>query len=270
MKKFLNVLAAEAGKILLKYFRTDLTIEYKSRTNPVTRADRESEQKIKSLIRKRFPNDRFICEESCPLPAKIDDKKRYWIVDPLDGTVNFTHGFGTFCVSIAVMENRQITAGVVSNPFTGEIFFAEKGKGTFRNGKKTYVSRIAKMPESLLVTGFPYYTYKNPKNVFALFNRFAVRAQGIRRLGSAALDLCYAAEGIFEGFWEENLGPWDVAAGSLIVKEAGGTVTDFSGGEDYIFGGNIVASNSKIHKNMLKIIDAAGQQARAGEKCFSG
>ncbi len=254
MKTFLSEVAAESGKILLKYFRTDLKIEFKSRSNPVTRADRESENKIKSLIRKKFPRDRFVCEESCPQPEKIDAGKRYWIVDPLDGTVNFTHGFGTFCVSIAAMENGEITAGVVSNPHTGEIFFAEKGKGSFRNGKKILVSPNPKMQEALLVTGFPYYTYKNPKNVFALFNKFATRAQGIRRLGSAALDLCYVAEGIFGGFWEENLGPWDVAAGALVVTEAGGTVTDYSGRKNYIFGRNIVASNSKIHKNMLKII----------------
>lgn len=254
MENFLNRLVAESGKILLKYFNKRIKIDYKGRTNPVTRADRESEQKIKHIIKKKFPADKFICEESCPLPDKIESASRYWIIDPLDGTVNFTHGFRTFCVSIGLMENRAITAGIVFNPFTGEKFTAIKGKGAFRNGKRIYASKISDMPKSLLVTGFPYYTYKNPKKIFKLFNRFAVNAQGIRRIGSAAMDLCHVAEGVFEGFWEENLGSWDVAAGSLIVEEAGGTVTDFSGGGKWLFGKNIVASNSKIHKKMLKII----------------
>jgi len=254
MEVFLNRLATESGKILLKYFGTNIRIDYKGRTNPVTRADRESERIIKKAIEEKFPNDKLICEESCPVPEAMDTRNRYWIIDPLDGTVNFTHGFRTFCVSIAVMENKEITAGIIFNPFTKERFFARKGKGAFKNGKRIFVSDISDMSKSLLVTGFPYHTYKNPKNIFRLFNRFATRVQGIRRLGSAAMDLCYTGEGIFEGFWEENLGSWDVAAGVLIVKEAGGTVTDFSGGENYLFGKNIVASNSKIHKNMLKII----------------
>jgi myo-inositol-1(or 4)-monophosphatase len=256
MKLFLDELAGISGRVLLKYFRKNVKIEFKGKTNPVTQADKESEQALKEKIARRFPNDRFICEESCPLPGEIDKNSRYWIIDPLDGTVNFMHGLGIFCVSIAVMENGEVSSGIVYNPHTGEKYYAGKGKGAFRNGKRVSVSKINGLEKSLLVTGFPYYTYKNPKHIFDLFQRLSVKAQGMRRIGSAALDLCLVASGAFEGFWEENLGPWDVAAGSLIVKEAGGRVTDYSGGNDYIFGRKIVAANPAIHPKILKVIRA--------------
>ncbi|OQA90862.1 MAG: Inositol-1-monophosphatase [Elusimicrobia bacterium ADurb.Bin231] len=255
MKKFLTELSGISGKILIKHFRSKLNIRFKGKTDPVTEADRNSENALKKIISRKFPNDLFICEESCPSPSRIDNDKRYWIIDPLDGTVNYTHGFGTFCVSIAVMLHGEITHGIVYNPYSKEMFYAEKGKGAYKNGKKISVSKTRTIRKSLLVTGFPYYTHKNPKNVFQLFNTFAVTAQGVRRLGSAALDLCYVADGNFEGFWEENLGPWDVAAGSLIVKEAGGNVSDFNNGNNYIFGKHIIASNPYLHKQMFNIIN---------------
>lgn len=256
MKNILIKLATSAGKILERYFyRSNINIEYKSKNNPVTQADKESEEVIKEIILKNFHNDKIICEESCPnTQNKLDNNFRYWIIDPLDGTVNFTHKLPIFCVSIAIIENNEIKEGVVYNPISKDLYYAKKGFGAYKNNKKIFVSKIKNLYNSLLVTGFPYYTHKNPKRVFKLFNKFATTAQAIRRLGSAALDLCMVAEGIFEGFWEENLQAWDVAAGSLIVKEAGGKITDYYGKDNYLFGKTIVASNNKVHKQMLKII----------------
>lgn len=256
MKNILIKMVKTAGKILEHYFKLpNLNIEYKSKNNPVTQADKESEEAIKEIILKNFPNDKIICEESCPnTQDSLDVNFRYWIIDPLDGTVNFTHKLPIFSISIAVMENNEVKEAVVYNPITKDIYYAKRGGGAYKNNKKILVSQIKNLYKSLLVTGFPYYTHKNPKRVFKLFNKFATTAQAIRRLGSAALDLCMVAEGIFEGFWEENLQVWDVAAGSLIVKEAGGKVTDYYGKDNYLFGKTIVASNGKIHKQMLKII----------------
>ncbi len=254
MKKFLYLLVKSAGKILLKYFNSNnLNVEYKSKNNPVTIADKETEYLLKNLILKKFPNDKFICEESCSTKVEINPSKRYWIIDPLDGTVNFTKGLNIFCTSIALMENNDIKYAIVYNPYTEELFYAQKNFGSFKNDKQIFVSKEKKLKNSLLVTGFPYYTHKNPKQVFDIFNKFSISAQGIRRLGSAAMDMCYVAQGVFDGFWEENLQPWDVAAGFLIVKEAGGKVTDYFGKNNFLFGKQLIASNNKIHSQMLKI-----------------
>lgn len=255
MKKFLIKIVETAGKILEKYFYSqNLKITYKSKNNPVTQADKESEERIKELISKKFPNDKFICEESCPTVDMLDKNTRYWVIDPLDGTVNFSHKLPIFCISIGIIEQNEVVEGIVYNPITKDLYYAKKGHGAYKNNKKILASKIKNLYNALLATGFPYYTHTNPKNVFILFNKFATKAQAIRRLGSAALDLCMVAEGIFDGFWEENLQVWDVAAGSLILKEAGGKVTDFSGGGNYLFGKTVVASNGKIHNQMLKLI----------------
>ncbi|MEN3013794.1 MAG: inositol monophosphatase family protein [Endomicrobiia bacterium] len=256
MKEFLIKIVKTSGEILKKYFYCkNIPIEFKSKNNPVTKADKESENTIKNIILKNFPNDKIICEESCPmLEEEINPEIRYWIIDPLDGTVNFTHKLPIFCISVAIMQNKEITEGIIYNPITEDFYYAKKGKGAYKNNKKILVSKVKNLYNSLLVTGFPYYTHKNPKRLFKLFNKFAITAQAVRRLGSAALDLCMVAEGIFDGFWEENLQVWDVAAGSLIVQEAGGKITDYTGGKNYLFGKTIVASNKKIHNQMIKII----------------
>ncbi|MCX7941082.1 MAG: inositol monophosphatase family protein [Elusimicrobiota bacterium] len=258
MKNLLVQLVKKAGQVLLQYFNSqkEITVSFKSKNNPVTIADKKSEEIIKNTILKKFPADKIICEETCPTIDKLQNNIRYWVIDPLDGTVNFTHKLPIFCISIGIIENNEIIEGIVYNPATEDLYYAKKGCGAFKNNKKILVSKIKNLYNSLLVTGFPYYTHKNPKRVFKLFNKFATTAQAVRRLGSAALDLCMVAEGIFEGFWEENLQIWDVAAGSLIVKEAGGKVTDYYGKENYLFGKTIVASNGKVHKQMLKIINS--------------
>lgn len=255
MKNFLEQLVKKSGETLEYYFNSkNLSIEYKSKNNPVTQADKEAEKVIIETIKSKFPQDEIICEESCPVINEIKKDKRYWIIDPLDGTVNFAHKLPIFCISIGILEKNNIVEGIVYNPITKDLYYAKKGFGAYKNNKKILVSKIKNLYNSLLVTGFPYYTHKNPKRVFKLFNKFAITAQAVRRLGSAALDLCMVAEGIFEGFWEENLQVWDVAAGSLIVKEAGGKISDYSGGKNYLFGKTIIASNKKVHNQMLEII----------------
>lgn len=249
-------LTKRGGEVLLKYFgkMSELGIKYKSKNNPVTKADKETETLLKNIILGKYPQDKFICEESCSFKKSFSSKDRYWIIDPLDGTVNYTHRLPLFCVSIAVVEDGIIKYASVYNPYSKEFFFAKKGCGATKNDRVIKVSKTTSLSNSLLVTGFPYYTYKNPKDVFDLFQKFSLKSQAVRRLGSAALDMCYVAEGIFDGFWEENLEVWDVAAASLIVEEAGGKVTDFFGKDDYLFGRTIIATNGRLHRQMVDVI----------------
>ncbi|MFA5858143.1 MAG: inositol monophosphatase family protein [Elusimicrobiota bacterium] len=261
MKQFMHSLAVSAGKILLKYFRTNVGVNYKSKNNPVTIADKQSEEKMMSMIRTKFPGDRFICEETCAVNGieKPDSKSRYWIIDPLDGTVNFTHGVPIFTVSIALMEKQKLKYAMLYTPVNGDTYYAEKGKGAEKNGKRIHVSTRKNLADGLLGTGFPYTLFlKDPKQVLKLFDAFIVKGQGMRRLGSAALDLGYVAEGLFEGFWEHGLQPWDCAAGALMIEEAGGKVTDYRGGDNYLFGERIVGSNGFVHKKMIDIIRKSG------------
>ncbi|MEW6041508.1 MAG: inositol monophosphatase family protein, partial [Elusimicrobiota bacterium] len=183
-----------------------------------------------------------------------DDSFLYWSIDPLDGTVNFIHGLNQFCVSIGLMRASEPVVGVIFNPATGQLFYAVKNQGAFLNGKRIFVSKIRSIEKSLLVTGFPYAILKRQKRVTKVLKNFLIEGEGVRRLGSAALDMAYIASGIFDGFWEEGLNPWDITAGIVIVNEAGGRVTDYSGGSDFIFGKTIVCSNGLIHSRMLKLL----------------
>lgn len=247
----------ESGKILKKYFllpRRQVGTEYKGDRNPVTIADKKSENKIIGILRKNFPKVDFLCEESCP-SASDGNNGLVWVLDPLDGTVNFLHKLPLFNISLALCKGRDVLLGIVYNPISEEFFCAVKGRGAYLNGKKIRVSGIKDIKHSLVVTGFPYSrAVALQKRLIKNFKNFYLQAEGVRRLGSAAGDLCCVACGRFEGFWEEELNPWDVAAGSIILKEAGGKVSDFTGGSNYLFGRRIVASNSKIHKKMLAII----------------
>ncbi|MDD5687282.1 MAG: inositol monophosphatase family protein [Elusimicrobia bacterium] len=243
-----------SSEILKKYFLGGFKVNYKSERNPVTTADKKSEKLIISLLKKEFPEVEFLCEESCNKKKK-NHNGLLWILDPIDGTVNFMHGLPIFSISIALYNGNDALFGIVYNPVSKEFFHAIKGKGAYLNGKKINVSKTKDLKHSLIVTGFPYSNYmKNQGKLIKIFGKFNEQAEGVRRLGSAALDLCYVACGRFEGFWEEGLKPWDVAAGALIVKEAGGNVSDFSGNGGYLFGGSLFASNSKIHKKALEII----------------
>ncbi|MCX7703848.1 MAG: inositol monophosphatase [Planctomycetota bacterium] len=253
--------AKEAGEILLKRFGNlkSSDIDYKGRWNVVTTVDTEVERLIVKRIEKEFPNDGILAEENA---RKRTDAERVWLVDPLDGTVNYAHGLPFFCVSIAVAKGWKMEAGVVYSPCTDELFYAERGGGAFLNKRRINVSSTSDFSKSLLATGFAYVRNETEHNNLANFNRLNLKVEGIRRLGSAAIDLCYVAAGRFDGFWELFLSPWDVAAGSLIVEEAGGIVTDIAGGDDYLFGFNIVAGNEKIHDELRRNLEPFPERFR--------
>jgi len=223
-------------------------IETKSIHNFVTYVDKTAEERLVEKLQALLPEAGFIVEENT-----IDKKGReyQWVVDPLDGTTNFIHGVPVFSISIALIHHDKVLLGVVFEINHDECFWAIKGGGAFMNGEPIKVSEAATVHESLLATGFPYYDYSRLSQYMDLFTWCLRNSHGVRRLGSAAVDLAYVACGRFDGFFEYSLSPWDVAAGSLLVKEAGGKVTDFSGGSNHIFGREIIATNPKIFKELL-------------------
>jgi myo-inositol-1(or 4)-monophosphatase len=243
--------AEKAGQFLLEGLNQKKTISYKGQVDLVTAYDKKSEEIIFEELSRHFPDFSFMAEEV----INRDNKSDYcWVVDPLDGTTNFAHGLPIFCVSVALTFRGEVVAGVVFDPTRQEMFMAGQGGGAFLNGRPIRVSRTEELDKSLLATGFPYDVRTSPNNNLDHFSRFAVRAQAVRRCGSAALDLCYVACGRFDGFWEMKLKPWDLAAGSLIVREAGGITTDFQGQPFTLRHSDIVASNGLIHKEMLDVI----------------
>jgi myo-inositol-1(or 4)-monophosphatase len=243
----MQAMAREAGSLLMEYFRQHVKIEYKGDVDLVTVADRKSEALILERIRGKFPTHDVMGEEG----TRIETGSEYkWYVDPLDGTTNFAHGYPVFCVSLAVERRGQRVAGVIYDPTRDEMFAGELGSGARLNGKAIHVSATAKLGECLVATGFPSHKrHKNPNIYF--YHQITLRTHGVRRAGSAALDLCNVASRRFDGFWEFNLNPWDTAAGVLIVEEAGGKVTDFSGGAFQIASRETVASNGLVHDALL-------------------
>lgn len=247
------VLAAKrAGRILKEGLQQEITVSYKGALDIVTNVDTRSEKAIVALISRHFPDHRILAEEGSGRESRSPYQ---WIVDPLDGTTNFSHRFPFFCVSIALEVKGRVRLGVIYDPVRRELFTAEKGKGAFLNGRPIQTSSVKRLNESLLVTGFAYDIQTDPKNNFNHFINFTLKAQAVRRTGSAALDLCYVAAGRFDGFWEMKLRPWDTAAGSLILAEAGGSVTDFSGGPYSIYDAEILATNRTIHKEMVEVLN---------------
>jgi myo-inositol-1(or 4)-monophosphatase len=246
-------IAKEAGEIVRNGFGKKLKIEYKSNeTNLVTEIDKASEKYITDFIKKNYPGHDILAEES---GENKSGSEYLWVVDPLDGTTNFAHGLPIFSVSIGLQRNGKTIMGVVYDVMQDITYFAEEGSGSYANSERLKVSLNDKVNHSVLVTGFPYNIYDNPENALEKFSALTKRARAIRRLGSAALDLCYVAKGVFDGFWELYLHPWDICAGMLIVEEAGGTVTDFNGSEIDIYAKRILASNKAIHKNLMEIIN---------------
>ena len=241
-------IAREAGRLLMKYFEQRVNIEYKGEADLVTEADRASEKLILERIRQQWPGHDVVGEEG----ARIETGSDYrWYVDPLDGTTNFAHGFPVFCVSLALTFQGRRKAGVLYDPTRDELFAAEAGRGAFLNGRKIAVSKVTQLRQCLVATGFPSHKrHKNP-NIF-FYHQLTLHTHGVRRAGSAALDLACVACGRFDGFWEFNLNAWDTAAGILIVEEAGGKVTDFSGGPVGITDRNVVASNGLVHSDLLR------------------
>lgn len=243
--------AKKAGQILKKGLEGKVTISYKGDRNLVTNIDHLSEEAVVALITQRFPDHQILAEEG---HDRTEPSPFRWIIDPLDGTTNYSHRFPFFCVSIGVEIKGKVHLGVVFDPLRNELFFAERGKGAFLNEKPIGVSSVARVRKSLLVTGFAYDIRTDPINNFNHFINFSMKAQGVRRTGSAALDLCYVASGRFDGFWERKLHPWDTAAGSLLLTEAGGKLSDFAGKPFSIYDSELLASNGKIHREMIDVL----------------
>ena len=243
----MRAIARDAGALLMEYFRQNIKIEYKGEADLVTAADRESEKLIRQRIGKVWPEHDVLGEEE----GLRDTGSQYrWYVDPLDGTTNFAHGFPVFCVSMALQYRDTMIAGLCYDPTRDELFAAERGKGASLNDVPIRVSKVRRLAESLLGTGFPSHKrHRNPNIHF--YHQITLRTHGLRRAGSAALDLCSVACGRFDGFWEFNLNPWDTAAGVLIVEEAGGKVTDFSGGRFQLDSLETLASNGLIHEALV-------------------
>jgi myo-inositol-1(or 4)-monophosphatase len=257
MKDILEVAveaARKAGGILRENIRGARKITYKGDINLVTEMDTRSERSIVETLLSAFPDHGIVAEEE----TTISSSSGYtWIIDPLDGTTNYAHGYPCFSVSIALAQKDDIIAGAVYDPMRDELFTARKGQGAHLNGERITVSRVDALIKSLLATGFPYDRKTSERNNMDYFYGLLMAAQEVRRDGSAALDLCSVASGRFDGFWELKLKAWDVAAGSIIVREAGGMVSDLSGNPFDIHAGEILASNGRIHDQMTTVLSEA-------------
>ncbi|MGD1994456.1 MAG: inositol monophosphatase family protein [Anaerolineae bacterium] len=251
----------EAGALVRAHFGRIRHVEFKGAVDPVTEADTGAERLILARLRADFPEHRILAEESgggewdAPGPP-------IWLVDPLDGTNNFAHDFPHVGISLALVKGREPLVGVIYDPLRDELFAAAAGLGTEMNGESTRVSEIPSLADAFLATGFPYDRRTAADNNVQRLDHFLRRSQGVRRAGAATLDLAYVACGRFDGFWEIRLNPWDVAAGVLLVREAGGRATDFDGGLDCLSGDAIVASNGRIHDEMLRVIHEGADAPR--------
>jgi myo-inositol-1(or 4)-monophosphatase len=250
--------AQEAGKILCEEMDRPPTIAYKGDFDLVTQADRRSEAMIVSRLQKHFPDHAVAAEEGT---GKDTASEYRWHVDPLDGTTNFAHGYPCFCVSLALARGKELLLGVIYNPVYNELFAGARGEGATFNGRKIHCSKIDALKNSLLCTGFPNHNRQSNPN-FHYYWDFTLRSHGVRRDGSAALDLAYVAMGRFDSFWEFGLNPWDTAAGVVLVEEAGGKVTDMQGRPYDLGGPTILASNGLVHEEMINVAaEVSGQTA---------
>ncbi len=246
--------ATKAGAAeLTRFFNSSFEVHNKEGINNlVTEADHAAEKAIFEVIRASFPEHYILSEESGEL---MQDSSYKWIIDPIDGTVNFANGIPICCVSIAVEKDGQMILGAVYNPVMNEFFFAERGQGAYLNDKRIYVSEQSELIKACMVTGFPYTYLDMPNGPLQVFERFIRKGNPVRRLGSAAIDLCWVAAGRFDGFYEHKLNAWDSAAGFLLVEEAGGKVTDFKGDHYSPYQPHIVATNGKIHDELVEVIN---------------
>jgi myo-inositol-1(or 4)-monophosphatase len=241
--------ARRAGEVLRAGFGAEHTITYKGEVDLLTEVDEEAERVIREELLGTFPTHGMLAEEGGKLAGEEDAR---WIVDPLDGTTNYAHGLPIFCVSIALERSGEVVLGVVHDPMRKEIYMAERGGGATLNGELIRVSDTDELIRALIVTGFPYDRAEMPE-ALELFGRFAATTQGMRRLGSAALDLCYVAAGRLDGYYERGIWPWDLAAGSVILEEAGGKLTNYRGGMLDLEGREIVASNGRLHPSIMRL-----------------
>jgi myo-inositol-1(or 4)-monophosphatase len=245
--------AREAGKIINRAALDigALKIEQKDTNDFVSEVDRGAEQAIINVLKDAYPNHGFYGEESGKSNSEADS---IWIIDPLDGTTNFLHGFPAYCISIALQEKGVLTQAVIYDPVRNDLFTATRGSGAFLNNRRIRVTQRTKLQDALLSTGFPFKDFSYLETYINIFRDMAKKTSGLRRPGSAALDLAYVAAGFSDGFFEINLSPWDIAAGALLVQEAGGIVGDFEGNESWLRTGNIVAANPKVFGQMLQVI----------------
>jgi len=251
LEKIIQI-AEEAGEIAKEGFRTNFGVEYKTNSSDlVTDYDKKSEAAIINFIKKEFPSHSILAEES---GISETDSEYRWVIDPIDGTTNFAHGLPIFSVSIGVQKNGKTIYGVVNDVMMNSIYSAELGNGAYRNDQKLKVSSNDDLSKSHLVTGFPYDIENYMPELIDNFKEFLLNSRAVRRLGSAALDLCYVASGVFDGFWEMSLNPWDFSAGKLLVEEAGGRVTDFSQNELELKKTELLATNGKIHNRMSEVL----------------
>jgi len=247
-------ISREAGELIKDNFGKTHSIEFKTNElNLVTETDKASEKLITDFIKKKFPSHGILAEEGS---EKNKSAEYLWVIDPLDGTTNFAHGLPIFSVSIGVQKNGETIAGVVYDVNRDIIYSAEKGSGSFANGKNITANKNHNLGYGMLVTGFPYNIKENPDKAMERFNTMLKTARAVRRLGSAAIDFCYVASGVFDGFWEVFLHPWDICAGKLIVEEAGGLVTDFNGNKIDIYSKRILATNSLVHQKMIDVLNS--------------
>jgi myo-inositol-1(or 4)-monophosphatase len=250
----LEALARGAGQILRDRYGEKIQVDYKDVINPVTDVDQRAEAFLLAGIRNKFPGHHILAEESGLTKGDAANGQN-WYIDPLDGTVNYAHGVPVFAVSVAYAEEGLVRLGVVYDPMMDECFCAERGRGAWCNGQALQASNTPDLDHSLLVTGFPYNIRTTPHNNLDNYARLAMLTQGVRRIGSAAIDLCYVAAGRFDGYWELQLSPWDVAAGGLIAQEAGAVVTRCDGAADYIGPpASILAANPHIYPEILRVI----------------
>ncbi len=254
--QFIEDVSRKAGDVVLSYYQGEYAIDRKnvedSKIDIVTDADRASEDLILSAIRERYPDHEIVSEEAPPDTTRSRWK---WFVDPIDGTVNFTHGYPAFCISIAVAEDDRLVAGAVFDPLRKETFSSTRGGGARLNGKPIRVSRAERLDRSIVATGFPYDRGYSPNNNLKEFCRVMPHIQGIRRAGSAALDLAYVAAGRLDAFWELKLKPWDMAAGMLLVEEAGGRISDRFGAETSVYTDSVAATNNRIHDALIRLLN---------------
>jgi myo-inositol-1(or 4)-monophosphatase len=249
---YLKRLARGAGQIVRDGYEQKHQVDYKGVIDLVTEVDRQSEEFLLGEIQRNFPEHRILAEESGLRQGHDGD---LWYIDPLDGTVNYAHGIPIFSISIAYAREGELALGVVYDPMRDELFSAERGSGARLNGRPLHVSTASQLRESLLVTGFPYDTWDSPRDNLKNFARFSRLTQGVRRLGSAALDACYVAAGRFDGYWELSLSPWDVAAGGLVAEEAGARVTNVDGGIDYLSSPqSIIAAPPRLHDLIIEVL----------------
>jgi myo-inositol-1(or 4)-monophosphatase len=250
-----------AGAIQLARRASGFHVDKKGAIDLVTEVDLECEQMCRTILGERFPEHDILAEEMSRDPRQPSASTHRWVYDPLDGTTNYAHGLPIFCSSLALQIDGRSEVGAVYDPTRAELFTAQRGVGAFLNGQRLNVSAAGELIDALLVTGFPYDVHKQTADLVTMFGAFLGRARAVRRLGSAALDLCYVAAGRFDGYWEQHLWPWDVAAGALVVAEAGGTVTGMDGSEFDAAAAHLVASNGRVHDAMLGVISEVRQRS---------